>query len=115
MSIRGNKNISEYGKATRFKAGDQRTIEAGRKGGKRTDIGKKLNALLTEKITTTSGETVTYEDAICLAMINEALKGNVSAFRAISETMEKFNVRSDADDDDMVLAFIQEMTRKRVD
>lgn len=114
--MRGNQNISEYGKATRFKAGEQRTIEAGRKGGKRSDIGKRLNALLTEKTTTASGEAVTYEEAICLAMIEEALKGNVSAFRAIHEAMEKYIIRVTADDendDDNVLAFIRYMTERK--
>lgn len=74
--------------------------EAGRKGGiasgiakrRKANLRKAMQMLLTSRGPTIEGETVTYEEAIVLAMVNEALTGgsknNVAAFNAIMQVLK---------------------------
>lgn len=76
----------------------ERAREEGRKGGiasgiarrRKANLKKALQALLTAKGPTIDGEEVTYEEALALAMVEEALgggKNNVAAFNAIRQTL----------------------------
>ena len=72
---------------------------AGRKGGaasaaskrRKANLRKAMHDLLTSPGPTLEGEQITYEEALALAMVNEALgggKNNVSAYNAIMATLK---------------------------
>lgn len=74
--------------------------EAGRKGGiasgiakrRKANLRKAMQMLLTARGPTIEGEQVTYEEALVLSMVNEALtegsKNNVAAFNAIMQVLK---------------------------
>lgn len=114
-----NPNISEAGKMTRFNSDTARI--AGRKGGKAkaekekrlADFGETMNAILTSgDLTLDDGTKCDPVTAICLRMIEKVLDdGDVPAFKAIIELMEKHNDKTASNDDDNVLLFIESMRR----
>ena len=112
------------GKATRFKTGEEQ-VEIARKGGKasgeakrrKKDMKERLEILLSMPIKNgkgadidkikgfgeLKGKNITVEDAILVAMIQKALKGDVSASNFIRDTsgqkcVEKVEINTTIDD-----------------
>lgn len=93
------RNYSESYKKHTIKTSEQ-ARELGRKGGiaagvtrrRKANLRKAMQALLTSTGPTIEGVEVTYEEALVLAMVNEALtarsKNNVAAFNAIVQILK---------------------------
>lgn len=115
-----NPNISKAGKMTRFNSDTARI--AGRKGGKAkaekekrlADFGETMSAILTSgDLTLDDGTKCDPVTAICLRMIEKVLDdGDVPAFKAIIELMEKQNSKAKDVEDDKILAFYIEAMRR---
>ena len=111
-----NPNIIEAGKSTRFNSETARI--AGRKGGKAkaekekrlADFGEAMTYFLTNGGIVIDGNQYDNVSAICLRLIQKVIEdGDVSAFRAIVEIIDKHNDKNSENDDDNVLAFIEAM------
>ena len=111
-----NPNIIEAGKQTRFNSETARI--AGRKGGKAkaekekrlADFGEAMTYFLTNGGVIIDGNQYDNVSAICLRLIQKVIEdGDVTAFKAIVEIIDKHNDKNADNDDDNVLAFIEAM------
>lgn len=83
-------NLKSYTK------GDPRASENGKKGAPRAaaarkrnaNIAKTMNDLIANRTVTLDGEEITYEVALCLTMVREALSGNVAAAKFVQDAVE---------------------------
>ena len=88
-----NEENLKKGKATQFKTGEEQ-VKIARKGGKASGESRRKRKLLKEhlellletKIQTSDGE-ITKSEAITLKLIEQALKGNVKAYKLIRDTL----------------------------
>ena len=87
----GRKNLRPATSETARERGKKGGIASGIARRRKANLKKTMQLLLTSKGSVTiDGEDVTYEEALCLAMVNEALgngRNNVAAFNAIRQVM----------------------------
>ena len=87
----GHKNLRPPTSETARERGKKGGIASGIARRRRANLKKTMQMLLTSKGSVTiDGEDVTYEEALCLAMVSEALgngRNNVAAFNAIRQVM----------------------------
>lgn len=87
----GRENLIPVTAETARERGKKGGIASGAARRRKAGLRKAMQALLTSKgSVTVDGEEVTYEEALCLAMVTEALGGgrnNVAAFNAIRQVM----------------------------
>lgn len=80
-----------------YTKGDPRASAGGKKGGpisgqvrrRKANLAKTMADLLANKTVTIDGETISYETAICLSMMKEALGGNATAARFVADVVDQ--------------------------
>ncbi|MBR2259719.1 MAG: hypothetical protein IJ899_20750 [Blautia sp.] len=89
----GEQNLKHFTSKTASEAGKKSGVSRRRKA----DLRKAMNDILTGKTVKVNGVAITYEEALCIRMVQEALEnGNVGAYRAIMDTIGQ-TAKSDAD------------------
>ena len=79
-----------------YTKGDPRASENGKKGQPKSVVSRKRNAniaktmsnLIANGVMTMDGKEMTYEEAICLTIVEKALSGNVPAARLVADVVD---------------------------